>query len=78
MYFPNIFYKKTPPKQYFWRVLASLKTDVYEKLIQDNIAELKNKRKIKIDHVELTKEALEIFKEFNDNSNLSLLRKITS
>lgn len=77
-YFPNVFYKRQPPRKYFWQVFFSLKKDDYDRLIEENILLFKQNNKIKNDRLILNEESLQIFKEFDESNELGLLSNIIS
>ena len=78
LYFPDIFHKRTPPREYFWKVFSVIRNDKYEELVSGKIDDLKLKRKIKPDTFAITPDAQRILGRFTDEGNLSLLGKITS
>ena len=68
-YFPDIFLKRNPPREYFWQVLAA---------VRGQVLKIVKAKKIKPDRFNLTDEAQRIFDSLDQSSNLKLMRKLTS
>ena len=63
-----------PPKEYFWYVYAQLKPTDYDTLISKAKTRIISLRKLVRNNVQVTAEAMEVFKEFSDE-DLDLLGK---
>lgn len=77
-YFPDICYKRVPPKNYFWKIYYYLKKDSFKKQIETQIKTLTEHNKIKSDNITMSNEAEDIYKKFEFNDNLRLLGNIIS
>ena len=60
-YFPDCYYKKVPPKKYFWKVMSVIEKDVFDREYKDALLRIKKKIKkereiiLKQEHKELMK-----------------------
>jgi len=77
-YFPDIFLKRNPPRNYLWQVLAVVKPDLWKSKVDVELAKLRKSSKIKPDMFRLTEEASQIFEKFNHDRNIDLLSWLTS
>jgi sulfur relay (sulfurtransferase) DsrC/TusE family protein len=77
-YFPDIFHKRNPPREYFWKVYSVLRKNDWTKSVQSQIQKMKDANIIKSDRFKLTQEAQSIFDKFDDSNKLDLLCKIKS
>ena len=81
-YFPDIFHKRNPPREYFWKVYSVLRKNDWNwrKSVQTQtqIQRLKDLNIIKPDRFKMTNEAQAIFDMFDDSNKLDLLCNITS
>jgi hypothetical protein len=77
-YFPDIFHKRNPPRDYFWKVYSVLKKSEWKKSVQNQIQRMKELNIIKPEKFKLTQEAQHIFESFDDSHKLDLLSEITS
>lgn len=77
-YFPDIFWKRTPPRDYFWKVFSVVRKQTFNEMVKGKLDELMLKRKIKADRFLITGEAKRILDTFNDNNNIGLLRGLSS
>ena len=68
-YFPDIFLKRNPPREYFWQVPA---------MVSWQLLKIVKAKKIKPDRFNLTDEAQRIFDSLDQSSNLKLMRKLNS
>lgn len=77
-YFPDYCLKKVPSREYFWKVFALLRPAQYEELLGQKMQQLKETRKLKEDKILMSSEAQHIFRSFDFQTHLSLLRQLIS
>ena len=77
-YFPDIFLKRNPPREYFWQVLAAVRPTDFETKVGGQVLKIVKAKKIKPDRFNLTDEAQRIFDSLDQSSNLKLMRKLNS
>jgi hypothetical protein len=77
-YFPDIFHKRNPPREYFWKIYSVLRKNDWKKSVQTQIQRMKDANIIKSDRFKLTQEAQHIFDKFDDSNKLDLLCKFIS
>lgn len=77
-YFPDSCYKKVPDRDYFWRVLGVTMPTEYQNFLRHKISFFRERKRIKEDKLLLSREARDIFEDFQFEDKLSLLSFLTS
>lgn len=76
-YFPDRFKKTTPPKKYFWQVIALTKPKEYLEYMESALKRIVTIRKMVRSTLKITDEALDVLQGFKENE-LRLLSKLIS
>jgi hypothetical protein len=64
LYFPDKFYKFTPPKKYFWQVFSQVFTERYMKMIEGAKFNLRRYAVITREKKKITQESLNVYQSF--------------
>jgi hypothetical protein len=77
-YFPEIFVKRNPPRESFWKVLAAIRPEDWQAKVGGQLMKIISAKKIRPDRFKMTDESNKIFQSFEDSTNIGLISSLTS